>query len=130
MQWQGRNRTTDRELNPKVLPSGLDDFPRATHPSPEEYHLDLRCWMALSSRVLRQMAETFGDSEWVPDVELDIKMFNDLKELDRLHWSEGKQRYADFGLHSKKVELVQVSFVVFKTNSCATFAQGPQSRCE
>lgn len=108
MQWQSRNRTTERELNPKILPSGLDDFPRATHPSAEEYHLDLRCWIAFSSRVLRQLAETLGDSDWVPIVERDIHLFNDLNELNRLHWSEKRQQYADYGLHSERVQLVQV----------------------
>ncbi|KAL3110186.1 hypothetical protein niasHT_015789 [Heterodera trifolii] len=107
MQWQGRNRTTQMELNPKVLPSGLDDFPRATHPSAEEYHLDLRCWMALSSKVLRQLAETFGDSPWVPIIEEDVRLYNDINVLDELHWSNSAQQYSDFGLHSENVQLSQ-----------------------
>ncbi|OZC09183.1 hypothetical protein X798_03727 [Onchocerca flexuosa] len=78
--WRGRNTTTNDELNPRTLPSGFDDYPRATHPTDDEYHVDLRCWMALSARVLSKLAKLVGDSQ-------------------------NEARYCDYGLHSNDVKL-------------------------
>lgn len=103
------------ELNPKTLPSGLDDFPRASHPSInvslriqraynfnlKEYHIDLRSWMAVASRVIRYLAELTQDGQFVKEADEDQRSFNDFDELNRLHWSSEAKRYCDYGLHSK-----------------------------
>ncbi|KAI6224699.1 putative mannosyl-oligosaccharide glucosidase [Aphelenchoides besseyi] len=104
-QWQGRNSTTPFELNPKTLPSGLDDFPRSTHPTITEYHVDLRSWLAVASRVIRYLAELSSDNSFINEADQDQRLLNDFDELNRLHWSEKVERYCDFGLHSTDVRL-------------------------
>ena len=97
--WHDRNQSTNLELNPCTLSSGLDDYPRATHPTDQERHLDLRCWMAMSSSVLTLLAEIAGDELFLPKIRKETAMMMDVDALDRFHWSEKAQRFCDFGLH-------------------------------
>lgn len=59
--WKGRDATTNRELNPKTLMSGLDDYPRASHPTPDERHVDLLAWMALASHAMAAVGTAAGE---------------------------------------------------------------------
>lgn len=101
--WRGREATSTRELNPKTLTSGLDDYPRASHPNDDERNVDLRCWIAFAARVMADIAETLNfssnkyreTSQYLSDNEL----------LNKLHWSPDTRAYSDFGLHTDKVTL-------------------------
>lgn len=101
--WRGRNDKTTRELNPKTLTSGLDDYPRASHPSVVERHVDLRCWIAFAARVMARIAETL--SYPAAKYEETFQYLSDNNLLNKLHWSPNAQAYADYGLHTDKVVL-------------------------
>ncbi|KAK3285625.1 hypothetical protein CYMTET_6780 [Cymbomonas tetramitiformis] len=104
--WRGRDRNARRELNPKTLTSGLDDYPRASHPSAKERHLDLRCWMALASRALAEMAQAAGlpESRSAPYAATAARLEDD-DELRELHFDSAAGVFADFGNHSEAVKL-------------------------
>ncbi len=101
--WKGRDANTVRELNPKTLTSGLDDYPRSSHPSDDERHLDLRCWMALASGIIADIAKSVGEP-W-QEYDATHRLLQDNTLLDELHWSHKGQMYADWGLHSDHVTL-------------------------
>ena len=101
--WRGRDSTTQHELNPKTLTSGLDDYPRASHPTDEEMHVDLRCWMAIAANTLAKIADLLGRDGYKYEETWEYLRDNDL--LNKLHWSEYTQSYADYGYHTDSVEL-------------------------
>lgn len=52
----------------QTLSSGLDDYPRASHPSDDERHLDLRCWMFLAANCMHSIAELLGTNSGLEKV--------------------------------------------------------------
>lgn len=101
--WHGRDPTVTKQLNPLTLASGLDDYPRASHPSGEERHVDLRCWIALASGVMADIAKTLGKD--YKAYEATHEMLTDNAKLDELHWSPTGKQYSDYGVHTDKAKL-------------------------
>ncbi|XP_078588118.1 mannosyl-oligosaccharide glucosidase-like [Branchiostoma floridae x Branchiostoma japonicum] len=103
--WRGRDpgANKNQQLNPLTLTSGLDDYPRASHPSDSERHIDLRCWMALASGVMADIAKVIGEPG--EEYEATHKLLTDNALLEKLHWSPEKQLFSDYGKHTKGVVL-------------------------
>ncbi|CAG0884148.1 unnamed protein product [Cyprideis torosa] len=103
--WRGRDAKTKLELNPKTLTSGLDDYPRASHPSEIERHLDLRCWMAFASGVMAEIAMIISEDHLkYQETEQYLK---DPMLLDEHHWSAEDEMFADYGLHTSNIKLTR-----------------------
>ena len=108
--WRGRNASSIVELNPKTLASGLDDYPRASHPTDAERHVDLRCWMALASSVIGKLyaLQAREYEETANRYSHYAQLLSDNERLDQLHWAEQFGFYADFGSHTDYVQLQRV----------------------
>ncbi|RWS31322.1 mannosyl-oligosaccharide glucosidase-like isoform X1 [Leptotrombidium deliense] len=104
--WRGRHAGIDSELNTKTLTSGLDDYPRASHPTDDEYHLDLRCWMAFASKVMAELAEKIRHPSHLMYQENAMHLY-DNNLLEELHWSSEFNMFCDVGMHSLNVKLVK-----------------------
>lgn len=111
--WRGRDSKTIRELNPKTLTSGMDDFPRSSHPVNDdgtpnlqvdsilgrangidfdvsERHVDLHCWMAHGARIMNNLHNYLKPSGITSfDNKYSLHFWMLVESLDRLHWSEG-----------------------------------------
>ncbi|KAH7670313.1 Mannosyl-oligosaccharide glucosidase protein [Dioscorea alata] len=105
--WHGRDNTTNKELNPKTLSSGLDDYPRASHPSDDERHLDLRCWMFLAANCMHSIAELFGTNSGLEkEYENMAKELADFETLNQMHLDDNSGAYFDFGNHTEKASSI------------------------
>ncbi|KAL3835679.1 hypothetical protein ACJIZ3_010415 [Penstemon smallii] len=103
--WHGRDNATIRELNPKSLSSGLDDYPRASHPSEDERHLDLRCWMHLAADCMHSISEFLEDDVIGKEYGLTVELLSDFELLNQMHLDNANGAYFDYGNHTEKVRL-------------------------
>ncbi|KAL0269735.1 UNVERIFIED_CONTAM: hypothetical protein PYX00_007370 [Menopon gallinae] len=101
--WKGRDPDAIKEINPKTLASGLDDYPRASHVTDEERHVDLRCWIALAASTAAQISGILD--RHATGYRNTYEYLTDPKLLKKLHWSEKAKRFADYGLHTDMVTL-------------------------
>ncbi|KAF9812403.1 hypothetical protein SFRURICE_005514 [Spodoptera frugiperda] len=135
--WRGRE-DDGLQLNPKTLTSGLDDYPRASHPSDIERHVDLRCWMYAAADAMMTIADLLQrDSSKDIERHVDLRCWmyaaadammtiadllqrdsskyeatkdqlGDEDLLNELHWSTHTQTYADYGYVSLFPMLLKV----------------------
>ncbi|CAM6010751.1 unnamed protein product [Sphagnum balticum] len=112
--WHGRDAESESELNPKTVMSGMDDYPRASHPSKDERHLDLHCWMAFASQTMAKIASLVDISSYTKYRDT-AAWLTDLKLLNELYYEERLGRYFDFGNHSEMIKLYQKTTVEPRT---------------
>nr|POE44799.1 isoform 2 of mannosyl-oligosaccharide glucosidase gcs1 [Quercus suber] len=94
----------------KTLSAGLDDYPRASHPSEDERHLDLRCWMYLASDCMHSIAELLDkDTKPGKDYSATARLLSDFQILNQMHLDNKYGAYFDFGNHTEKalVDMVE-----------------------
>ncbi|XP_077227087.1 mannosyl-oligosaccharide glucosidase GCS1-like isoform X2 [Tasmannia lanceolata] len=90
----------------QTLSSGLDDYPRASHPNEDELHLDLRCWMFLAADCMHSIAELLGmrNSSEMGYYSM-AKQLSNFEILNQMHLDDTYGAYFDFGNHTEKVRL-------------------------
>merc|ERR1719245_2427172 len=123
--WVGRSENKNgRELNPKTLTSGLDDYPRASHPDNSELHIDIRSWLAVGANVMKFLHISHRQQKELPYDPINDKShyysgiyekLSDMNDIVNAHWSYDDKMFADFGFHSKNVELY--SFETYDKNT-------------
>ncbi|KAL8670206.1 MAG: hypothetical protein Q9168_005239 [Polycauliona sp. 1 TL-2023] len=84
--WRGRTPQ-------HTLTSGLDDYPRAQPPHPEELHVDALSWVGGMARTLTKISNYLGETAderifWKQEQQI-------IRSIEEIHWSDADQAYCD-----------------------------------
>ena len=96
--WRGRDLR-------HTLTSGLDDYPRAQPPHPNELHVDTLSWVGSMAMALEKIALVLGNEE---DQTVYAKQITEVsRSIDGIHWSSADKAYCDVtvreGIHVERV---------------------------
>ena len=84
--WRGRT-------SQHIFTSGLDDYPRAQTPHPEELHIDALSWVGFMAVALKKISAFLGEKK---DEHMFLKHEVDIMQsIDHIHWSDINQAYCD-----------------------------------
>ena len=94
---------------PNTLSSGLDDYPRSTVPTQDEYHVDLHAWMTKSAQIMSRVQTVLLERNASTSADLEAAMAFDYTQLasvlqhslDELHWSDLHRGYFDVGYNNE-----------------------------
>eukprot|EP00624_Nannochloropsis_granulata_P000963 evm.model.NODE_14286_length_23795_cov_21.451103.4 len=110
--WRGRGDPSEK-LMATTFASGLDDYPRASEPGPEERHVDLLCWVIKGCQILSRLALAQSATKLSDGSSVVLKGQQERGEkyarlaeellgaLDTFHWNETLGGYFDYGMHSE-----------------------------
>ncbi|KAL8804530.1 MAG: hypothetical protein Q9200_005799 [Gallowayella weberi] len=76
-----------------TLTSGLDDYPRAQPPHPEELHVDALSWVGTMAKTLKKLSVFLREEE--DEATFSLQEAEIIRSINDVHWSELDQAYCD-----------------------------------
>uniref|UniRef100_M4DGG7 Mannosyl-oligosaccharide glucosidase n=1 Tax=Brassica campestris TaxID=3711 RepID=M4DGG7_BRACM len=104
--WQRQYNRSRTKPSCNTVASGMDDYPRASHPSDGEMHVDLRCWIYLAADCMKFITTFLQRKKTEEDYSSIVHQLSDFDDLNKMHYDRDHKTYLDFGNHTEKVRLV------------------------
>ncbi|KAF3584112.1 hypothetical protein F2Q69_00026044 [Brassica cretica] len=104
--WQRQYNRSRTKPSCNTVASGMDDYPRVSHPSDDEMHVDLRCWIYLAADCMKFITTFLQRKKAEEDYSSIVHQLSDFDDLNKMHYDRDHKTYLDFGNHAGKVRLV------------------------